>query len=125
MITISVKDALNGNVPLTDEAYGVYVVRDGQTKIYVGKTERQDIVDRISWHLGNGPFTKVSPLGRYIIKNKPRSHNWKIDILSLDDCNQIFEERGLPRRRKIRTAETTLIHLYHPLINKQANDSTR
>lgn len=120
MLTTTIGDALNNHYTLR-EAYGVYIVRDGSTVLYVGKTERSSIVMRFQRHLGEGLDQRISLLGELILKHQPRSNRWSLEVLTLADCNAFLEQHDQMRRRKLKTAEAALIKFHRPCLNKQGN----
>lgn len=120
MIRATIGDALNNHYTL-QEACGVYIVRDGSTVLYVGKTKNRPITARMEWHMGHGFSDQPSTLGKLIKQHAPRSHRWQLEVHELADCNALLEQHGEKRRRKIDTAEIALIHLLKPALNKQSN----
>lgn len=86
---------------------GLYVFRDGENILYVGKAE-SGIANRLKAHLGatnNG----LSPIGTLITCNHPESANWEVDIY---ESEQIVEdERALIRQLRPLLNET---HNYEP-----------
>jgi len=78
-MTITVGDVLSNALP--DSGWGqfdLYVFRDADLILYVGKTN-QNVIDRIAQHLGLTYFAD-SQVGRLIEDNSPASHAWSIDL---------------------------------------------
>jgi hypothetical protein len=119
LITVTLGQIRRGDVAQVRGMRGVYIVRDGQTILYIGKTEKRDIEWRMRAHLGqgSGPFSRPTMLGKLALQHESRSDRWQVAVWSLDDCNQFFEQRGLPQRRKVPTAEEALIRFYCPCLN--------
>lgn len=66
----------------------VYLVRDGDLVIYVGKTTT-GAGNRLLSHCGRGPWGWSSGpdnLGRLITQNSPESDPWQVDIYRVEDC---------------------------------------
>jgi len=91
MIETTIGDILDGNEPETS-GHCIYVVRDRDTVLYVGKSER-NVTDRIRRHLG--VFYETA-LGRLIQDNLPESRDWLVELLTLNNCagfvRQVFPE---------------------------------
>lgn len=97
----------------------VYIVRDGETVLYVGKTRWYSLHHRMQMHLGrSGPSKTPSNLGKHILENLPASNQWQVDIFSLGDINAFLQHVGVVRKvRKLETAEQVMIIYHHPLLN--------
>ena len=77
----------------------VYIVRDADLVLYVGKSEA-NVVDRLLSHIGEGDFgwTGTSSLGRLIKANMPESGDWQIELLTPEECLSIIEQSFAYRR---------------------------
>jgi hypothetical protein len=119
MITVTIGDILTGASDEREQAarYNVYVVYDGTTCFYVGQT-RDWISGRIFSHLGQGAWG-VSWLGQWIKANAPDSLTWKVDMLTIEDCqptNKHWDRRS---------AEQAIIKTRCPCLNRQRNPHAR
>ncbi len=121
MIQASIREVLDGSSPVADMKGSVYVVREGDTVLYVGKADRMCLRDRLHWHLGEG-LAGISSLGDLIKANEPDSYQWQVQVLSVEECNELLHAHGDPHtRRKVNTAETYMIKLLRPCLNRTSN----
>lgn len=79
------------------EGHHIYMVRDGDTIFYVGKSRCP--VSRLLGHCGRGDWTfdGVSQLGRLIRCNWPVSRFWQVELLTVSDCNAYSVENAEDR----------------------------
>jgi predicted GIY-YIG superfamily endonuclease len=112
MQTSTIKGALNSESDLGKTKHCVYVVRNGDTVLYVGKVQSGGIRKRILMHLGmNGPTRESSPLGNLIRYCALASDDWQFDLYTVEDCNQFLAAHDAEHRvRKVNTSERALIH---------------
>ncbi len=125
MMTITVADVVDNT--LSESGWGsfsIYVFRDGDFVLYVGKAE-QNIIDRLEDHLGLS-YRPESQIGRLVNDNAPGSYQWKIDLLTMDDCQPIAA-RHFPTAKLIDviTAERAIISEFRPPLNRQSNANAR
>ncbi|CAG0994651.1 hypothetical protein ANRL3_03033 [Anaerolineae bacterium] len=125
MMTITVADVLNDS--LHESGWGkfrIYVFRDNDFVLYVGKTEH-NVIDRLSEHLGL-TYRSESHIGRLVKENVPEAHRWQIDLLTLDDCTS-FVKRHFPTNKAIdvRLAEQAVILEFAPPLNHESNPHPR
>jgi len=89
MITYKLAEFIDGEV---DECGAtVYVVRDGEVVLYVGKAEA-GIKER--WCYSRHPhitttgwgWAALSRIGFEIVNNLPRSRDWQIDLYTAEEC---------------------------------------
>ncbi len=125
MHTTTLRSALASDSAIGRAKQCVYVVRDGNAVLYVGKVESCCIRKRFEMHLGlSGPTHTPSKIGTLIHKNAPDSDQWQIEIYTVEDCNEFLAAHGATHRvRKVNTAERALIHYFHPSVNIQSNPS--
>jgi hypothetical protein len=121
MHTITVSDVLNDTLP--DSGWGkfrIYVFRDQDFVLYVGKTE-QNIIDRIEEHLGLS-HREESHVGQLVSDNLPHSLDWYIDLMTLADCD-LFVQRhfAVSHNADVRLAEQAMIREYSPPLNRESN----
>jgi hypothetical protein len=125
MQTITVKDVLDNTLPESGwEKYRIYVFRDGDFILYVGKTD-QNIIDRLEEHLGL-TFRDSSLIGKLVEDNAPLSYSWHIDLMTLENCESIVH-RHFPTCQMFdsRIAEKALIWEYSPALNRESNPNPR
>lgn len=123
MITTTIGDVINDTVK-GDEgaAFKVYVVRDGETVFYVGKS-RNNPVERLWQHLALiGPNHGPSELGQLIKDNAPDSHAWQVELRTVADCEPfIRQEFPVHRLFDSDLAERAMIRTLHPCLNGTHN----
>jgi len=99
----------------------VYVVRDGSTTFYVGKTTRGG-ANRLREHCGGGERPRISRLGRVILRNAPESDMWEVDLMSVEDCEPFIRlHYPVLRRRDLDLAEGAMIVELRPHLNYAGN----
>lgn len=92
MITSTVGDLADGRLDdLDTRGHRLYLVRDGETVLYVGQS--RDPIDRLFGHFGYGTWGMRGPsrLGQLIMANLPEARAWVIDILTPADCEPIMQ----------------------------------
>jgi excinuclease UvrABC nuclease subunit len=97
--TYKVEDIFSGRIT----GAGIYVVGDGDTTIYVGKSE-WNLDARLKAHLGL--YGQLSMLGYFIQANSPESRKWDVRIYWAEGLNQL---------------EFNLIQQLRPILNEQMN----
>lgn len=128
MFTVTIEAVMNGRMP--EEYYHaphcIYVVREGSKVYYVGKAERQTIVERLLEHIAANPSHEFysqssgpSDLGLMLAAHTPQSRAWAVDMLTLADC-LVFAEPGT-QRLTVTQAEAMLIRHYRPVLNQTNN----
>jgi len=90
----------------------VYVVRDGEVVLYVGRT-RETMGNRLRGHCNHR-----SALGTLIREHRPESGGWRVDMFTLCDCEPLIR-RWFPHRETldIEHAERALIRELRPCLN--------
>jgi len=97
--TYKVEDVFSGRIT----GAGIYVVSDGDTAIYVGKSE-WNLDARLKTHLGL--YGQLSTLGYFIQANFPESRKWDVRIYWAEGLDQL---------------EFNLIQQLRPILNEQMN----
>lgn len=125
MMTITVAEVIENTLP--DSGWGsfcIYVFRDQDFVLYVGKTE-QNIIDRLEDHLGLS-YRPGSLVGQLVDDNAPESHKWQIDLLTSDDCRSIVAKH-FPSAQSVDvlTIERAVIMEFRPPLNRQSNPNAR
>jgi len=125
MIQLTVRDLLRGKA---DEVAmsGVYMVRDGECVLYVGKSK--DVISRLHDHMEKWTSHQ---LGDVIRINAPQSLSWQIELMEPEECRDIVKSIGERYQRYEDTkltidmgfAEQSLIMHYHPCLNISNNVS--
>jgi len=89
---------------------GLYVVREGDLIIYIGKSGR-GILDRMAGHLGKGSFGwgGLSILGHFILENLPAALAWQVDLLTPKDALDKLEKLCNYRREVMGDGSSKLI----------------
>ncbi|MDE3090335.1 MAG: hypothetical protein KGJ80_13215, partial [Chloroflexota bacterium] len=125
MMSITVADVIQNALPESGwGSFCIYIFRDGGLVLYVGKAE-QNVIDRLEDHLGIS-YRPESQIGRLIDDNAPESHNWQIDLLTLDDCRPIVAKH-FPSAQivDVLTIERAIILEFRPPLNRQSNPNAR
>ncbi len=125
MKTVSVALVLDDSLPQSGwHDYCIYLFRDGDFVLYVGKT-KQNAIDRLQEHLGL-TYADESQVGRLVEENAPLSYAWSVDLLTLDDCVP-FVRKHFPESKELDLdlAERATILEYSPPMNEQSNPHPR
>jgi len=124
-MTITVGDVINNTLPESGWAgFHIYVFRDDDFILYVGKTE-QNVIDRLEEHLGL-TYRSESKVGRLVKDNAPGSHCWHIDLMTLDDCAPFVRRHfSTSEEMDVRLAEQAMILEYAPPLNRESNPQSR
>jgi len=110
----------------------VYVIRDGETVFYVGRTS-QGIKARIFGHLGLPGYSygaSPSPVGRLIWENAPGCLTWQVEHWTVKDCLQDLGQWD-PRwpdwweRSDGSDVEGNMIRALRPCLNYTHNENGR
>lgn len=87
MLTQTVKQVVTAEQWTMDHVYRLYVIRDGDTILYVGLS--RDPFYRLQEHTGLGDgdvAAEPSRIGDLIVRFLPDSLTWDVDLYTLDDC---------------------------------------
>ena len=115
------------------KGYCLYLFRDGETILYVGRSHRP--LERLREHLGWGEYeAQASHLGDIILKQFPGSLAWTVDFYTLAECQDLvaqcrpeyalwFEEQIKKNlvREASEIAEEVFIEHYRPCLNIAGN----
>jgi len=120
MIQTTFKELLQGKLDTTD-LEGIYVIRDGEHVLYVGRST--DVVERLHEHIENWPS---SAIGDLFMLNRPQSYNWRIELMTPEECrpfllsrSSMYEDARIPVG--IEAAERAMILHYGPSMNGSLN----
>lgn len=123
MITTTIKEALEGSLDSISGKHKIYIIRDQEWILYVGKSV--NIARRLVQHISPKGRIGADEIGDLVWENRPQSLNWQVDALTLEDCLSIVVQRyprynvdDLPDED---TTEVELIAHYHPCINSISN----
>lgn len=113
------------NLGLREKAFAessIYLVRDGQTIFYIGKSG-PDVVERMRTHLGQEfrGRSKLDAVGELIVANFPESELWLIEFYSSEECRWTIPNSKTLRFVDTRTAEWCMIRHYKPCLNVSGN----
>lgn len=112
-ISLSLKEFMTvEQCPPEWQAYDLYVFRDGDVVFYVGQSYLA--FERVWQHIRDGHKGR-SVVGRFLLRNWPRSLNYRIDLLS--SRSDYFS--GVDN--DLTAAETALIMQYAPVFNRTLN----
>ncbi|HZQ05401.1 MAG TPA: hypothetical protein VFD70_02390 [Anaerolineae bacterium] len=125
MTTVTIQDVIDDNVKEGGETHYVYVVRADETVLYVGKSKRSAI-ERLGEHLGIGGVMACgvpsSQLGELITSNAPESHQWQVQLLTLEDCRPyVVKHLSSVVRWDEDKAEIAVIQSLCPCLNRMYN----
>lgn len=113
--------------------YTLYLVRDGETVFYIGKS--MEPLHRLQYHLGRTWNEVYSALGECIVANAPASYEWTVELWKPEECVEFVRERYLfissqmadmvtetfTRTLDRDIAEEALIYRFRPCLNKDGN----
>ncbi len=131
MFTATIKDIWLGNLPV--RGYPLYLVRDGTTVFYVGRSS--DPASRLrGGHLNPSERSK---LGILIKQHLPLSLDWTLELFEIAECGAIVAQWQPNEYQRFQTyrdderycwvsrdiAERAMIACYHPCFNVQGNPS--
>lgn len=125
MQTITVNDVIDNTLPETGwEKFRIYVFRDEDFILYVGKTQ-ENIIDRLEAHMGLTDRSE-SLVGKLVEDNAPLSYHWSIDLYTIDECVAMIR-RHYPKARiiDIDLVESAMILEHSPALNQQINPHPR
>lgn len=131
MITLTVKDVLDENIPNADNHF-LYRFSDEETTFYVGQS--YSIEDRMLEHLGIISATRSGRFLRLVEANMPEANDWTITLYTVQDCEQFirasYAGQGWDIDRLItypdptmavNMAERSLMNHYNPCLNVTYN----
>src|SRR6266496_596176 len=73
------------------KGYCLYLFRDGETILYVGRSHRP--LERLREHLGWGEYeAQASHLGDIILKQFPGSLAWTVEFYTLAECQDLVAQ---------------------------------
>lgn len=117
MVTLTLGEILENKGPAQVYRPGIYVIREGELVIYVGKSERS-VGERIQQHCTPRRFTgALDALGDFVQTCLPESLRLTVDVLSVKDCNQIIGSHAKSERE----VEPAMISHYSPHLNATYN----
>jgi hypothetical protein len=99
--------------------HNLYLIKDGETVIYVGKSEGyRGVLSRVK-------YPSWGPTAILIAYNHPASLTWQVVLLTLDDCDELINNpighTYYQQSSGIMEAERDLIMHLHPCVNKVHN----
>ena len=122
MLTYTLAEFLENDADEGDAT--IYVVRDGNSVLYVGKATR-GVQNR--WlafpsshiaHMDENTWIGNSNIGRTIQENLPLSRNWEIDLYTAIECKDvIFNHLQNYNDRLTSLAEIAMIQTLKPYLN--------
>ena len=90
MIRTTIGEFLDGRVdPSVLRDCRVFVVRHGETTMYVGHGE--NVVERLQDHLTLKPLWGGDTLARLVLANEPASRDWQVEMFTLSDCDEVVQ----------------------------------
>lgn len=138
MLTLTVRELIcaGGSEIPEGEGYCLYLVRDGELVLYVGKSA--DVSGRLIRHVTGDGLTAchvdperfhgypTSDLGRLIRDHARESFGWSVDLFTGEDCAELVkrhfpEAAGYDRY----DAERALIREHRPALNVTHNADPR
>lgn len=117
MITLTLGTILKNKAPAKIFRPGIYVVRENDRVLYVGKSENS-VGSRIQAHCTPRRFSgEMDALGAFVRDCLPDSLSLTVEVLSVAECNQIVKAKA----RNEREVERLMIRHYRPLLNGTFN----
>lgn len=131
MLTMAVKDFLEGTVEIGDALYCVYVVREGETILYVGRSS--DPERRLREHFGQPWRSSGSAISVLFEQYPEEALAWQVDVYTLGECQPYVVSylHRLPEvyrdpahyEESMRDAEIAMILHLRPCLNVSNNPS--
>lgn len=134
MLQVTVDDILNGDrnkLDPTDEPFCIYVIRDGSTVLYIGKSN--DPFARLQAHFGKSWHGSGGSIGPFYEQHKDKAGDWQIDLYTLVECEhvvlQVFSCTAETYRNPhfhdamVSRAEIAMIRHYRPCLNGTYNEN--
>ncbi len=90
MMTTTVRAVLEHAFDPGEELYGIYVVREGDIVLYVGRS--QDPHRRLGEHFGLSWRDAGSSLSSFYEEHPKEALDWHIDLYSLEECDVYVQE---------------------------------
>lgn len=93
MLSLPINQVLKAEEWTMEHLYRLYVIRDGDTILYVGLS--RDPFYRLREHMGLGDeyaAPEPSRIGDLIIRFLPDSLSWTVDLYQLTDCTSYVAE---------------------------------
>lgn len=125
MFSISLNDFLDDETDFiddgTDDQWEIYVVRDDEVVLYVGRSAHPPL--RMQQHLGMDSWGK-SPdlLGRLLLSNVPGVKDVRIEFYTCDECRSFQPEWSTNNRTwRAGIAEQAAISALRPCLNVSCN----
>lgn len=131
MLTITINDILQGDwntLDPTNEPLCIYVIREGDTIFYVGRS--YDPLNRLRAHLGK-PLHSDGTFYPFYRQWHEKSYAWQIDLYSLAECEKtVMEYRPISLERyrdahwhddMVIRAESAMILRWKPCLNDKNN----
>src|SRR5215470_20082149 len=110
MKSIPVKDLLDGLLDIEDDLYYIYVVRDSQEVLYVGKSVNPE--QRLYEDFGVSWRSAGSSLYPFYEQNREIASEWEVELYTLGDCEQYvvqhFPTLSLERYRDFAYTELSI-----------------
>lgn len=135
MIAITFRDFYNERYNEPDDGYSIYVIKDGETALYVGMS-RVSVYGRwfgFGGHMMHGkggyPVAVSDTISQRIETNYPESADWIIELWTVSDCIEflsLYQDVALLHRMKQRqteNVEAAMIKQLKPLYNAKLSGS--
>lgn len=120
MIETTIQAIVNNTAP-HDIQHELYLVRDGNDVLYVGKSIHP--LERIKEHTRGG-----SALATRIQASMPLAYTWAVELYTVAELEPLVKSytQGIPRSwyngaYRVEYAEKALIEKYHPCLNVHLN----
>jgi len=117
MITLTFAEFRDGQRDQEDD-FELYIIKRNDETLYVG-ISKQGVWNRWfgSWgHMPRniyGEFLYNSGISREIIEHAPQSDNWIVELWTLDDCRELFQNSSL----NLQFSEIYMIKRLQPSFN--------
>lgn len=132
MRTITIKDVFDGTYAaedLPEEAYRIYVVREGEIVFYIGQSS--DVPNRLLEHFAHIGRGSSSALGGFYDEHKEKSSSWEIDLYTVTDCAPLVREAlGMTEEayyrhnpRLVSKIEKAMMKRFSPCLNSMGNEN--
>jgi predicted GIY-YIG superfamily endonuclease len=110
MFTIPIQAILAKRYFTVNKCYSVYLIRDGNTVIYIGKSRNP--LKRLFQHFGH-----LSRPSLFYLDYKPYARHWTVELYTIEECEEVTGKRC----RSMANAEIAMIQHFHPCANTTYN----
>jgi hypothetical protein len=116
MLTIPVPNILDRSYPDTEEPYHIYVIRDADTILYIGKSV--DPIQRLEEHFHMSWRSSGADIGMFYEQFQRYASDWSVDLYTPKECETVTSQDCC---KTMDLAEVAMIKHFHPCLNCHYN----